>query len=185
MLPRKARNVEASTTGLKNHRHKSDQLNKGKKRLDLKVLKLSWVCVFLLSMYNVLHACQSITPWVTKGVNTIVSRYLLKFRARFQTFKSAMTLAPVYFLTGCHIQPLILDTSHGINVYKKKTHIRRCREWDFGCNATQGPLYGESSKEMSPWGVMAERIRAPNSSCGVSVPQSTRSSPNCDTCVPE
>ena len=35
------------------------------------------------------------------------------------------------------------------------------------------------------WGVMAERIRAPNSSSGDSVQRSLGSNPGCDTCVPE
>ena len=35
------------------------------------------------------------------------------------------------------------------------------------------------------WGVMAERIRAPSSSSGVSVQQSVGSNPGRDTCVPE
>ena len=35
------------------------------------------------------------------------------------------------------------------------------------------------------WGVVAERLRAPNSSSGDSVQQSVGSNPSRDTCVPE
>ena len=46
-------------------------------------------------------------------------------------------------------------------------------------------LYTESIQKKPRQGVVAEQMRAPNSSSGVSVQQSVGSSPGHDTCVPE